>query len=94
MVRILLNDGLDQDVIDLLKKDYDVVDKHYDHNELKSEINSYIKSNNLENKVELKGRVENVYEYMKNSEIFRNYSGNCWMGSGKNFFEYIGKRSV
>lgn len=38
--------------------------------ELKSEINSYIKSNNLENKVELKGRVENVYEYMKNSEIF------------------------
>ena len=26
MVRILLNDGLDQDVIDLLK-DYDVVDK-------------------------------------------------------------------
>ena len=41
MVRILLNDGLDQDVIDLLKKDYDVVDKHYDHNELKSEIKNY-----------------------------------------------------
>ena len=38
MVRILLNDGLDQDVIDLLEKDYDVVNKHYDHNELKNEI--------------------------------------------------------
>ena len=41
MVKILLNDGLDQDVIDLLKKDYDVVDKHYDYNELKSEIKNY-----------------------------------------------------
>ena len=38
--------------------------------ELKNEIKMYIKLNNLENKVELKGRVENVYDYMKNSEIF------------------------
>ena len=41
MVRILLNDGLDQDVIDLLEKDYDVVNNHYDHNELKNEIKKY-----------------------------------------------------
>ena len=38
--------------------------------ELKSEIKMLIKEHDLENKVDLKGRVENVYEYMKNSEVF------------------------
>ncbi len=38
--------------------------------ELKSEIKMYIKEHNLENRVNLKGRVENVYEYMKNSKVF------------------------
>ena len=33
--------------------------------ELKSEIKMLIKEHDLENKVDLKGRVENVYEYEK-----------------------------
>ena len=51
-----------------IKKDYKLI--ILGEGEKKSEIQNYIKKNNISDHVYLKGYVKNVFSYMKNSDLF------------------------